>query len=101
MHYGIIRRIVTLAELMEPDREQVWVWFFETHIETLGGRPVELAFHGRGDEVVAFLLDVIGKSRHATNVKPFPRRPKRRVGPQPNEELFGEGEAPVVRVPRW
>lgn len=99
MHYGIIRRIVTLAELIEPDRAQVWAWFFETHIDALGGRPVELAFHGRGPEVVAFLLDILSRTRHASNVKPFPRRPKRQIGLQPNDDLFAHGAGAVVAVP--
>ncbi|UPG94209.1 hypothetical protein [Luteibacter aegosomatissinici] len=100
MHYGIIRRIVTLAELIEPDRTQVWAWFFETHIEALGGRPVELAFHGRGQEVVDFLLVILSRGRHASNVKLFPRRPRRPVGPQPNDELFADADGWVVGVPK-
>jgi hypothetical protein len=99
MHYGIVRRIVTLAELIEPDRAQVWTWFFETRIESLGGRPVELAFHGRGQEVVDFLHDLLARTKGARNVKPFPRRPRRHVGLQPNDELFADGDAPVVSVP--
>ncbi|QWT19846.1 hypothetical protein KPL74_19130 [Bacillus sp. NP157] len=98
MHYGIIRRIVTLAELVEPDRAQVWTWFFETHIDCLGGRPVELAFHGRGPEVVEFLLDVLRRSRDTSNVAPFPRRPRRHIGPQPNSELFDDGRMRLVAV---
>ncbi|UPG89859.1 hypothetical protein L2Y96_21115 [Luteibacter aegosomaticola] len=100
MHYGIVRRIVTLAELIEPDRAQVWTWFFETHIQPLGGRPVELAFHGRGQEVVDFLHGVLARTKGAANIKPFPRRPRRQVGPQPNGELFTGGDAQVVGVPR-
>ncbi|MGA7437819.1 MAG: hypothetical protein WBW32_06780 [Luteibacter sp.] len=99
MHYGIVRRIVTLAELIEPDRAQVWTWFFETHIHALGGRPVELAFHGRGQEVVDFLHELLALTKGAGNVTPFPRRPKRQVGLQPNGELFIDSGAAVVAVP--
>ncbi len=56
MDSGIIRRIVTLAERLEPDRQAVWDWLFHTKIDSLGKRTaIELAFSGQGEKVVAML----------------------------------------------
>jgi hypothetical protein len=56
MSHGIIRRIFTLAEQLEPDRKLVWDWLFHTHIEPLGGHTaMELVFADQGEQVVALL----------------------------------------------
>jgi hypothetical protein len=56
MSHGIIRRIFTLAEQLEPDRKLVWEWLLHTHIETLGGHTaMELVFADQGEQVVALL----------------------------------------------
>ncbi|MGC1547462.1 MAG: hypothetical protein WA777_02955 [Rhodanobacter sp.] len=56
MSHGIIRRIFTLAERLEPDRKLIWDWLFHTHIETLGGyTAMELAFADQGEQVIALL----------------------------------------------
>ena len=56
MSQGIIRRIFTLAERLEPDRKAIWDWLFHTQIETLGGSTaMDLVFADRGEQVVAML----------------------------------------------
>jgi hypothetical protein len=56
MSHGIIRRIFTLAEQLEPDRKLVWDWLFHTQIETLGGHTaMELIFADQGEQVIALL----------------------------------------------
>ena len=56
MDSGIIRCIVTLAERLEPDRQAVWNWLFNTKIESLDHHTaIELAFTGQGEKVVTML----------------------------------------------
>ncbi|SFK57360.1 hypothetical protein SAMN05192579_10434 [Rhodanobacter glycinis] len=56
MDSGIIRCIVTLAERLEPDRQAVWNWLFNTKIESLDHHAaIELAFTGQGEKVVTML----------------------------------------------
>jgi hypothetical protein len=56
MSNGIIRRIFTLAERLEPDRKAIWDWLFHTHIEALGGyTAMELVFADRGEQVIELL----------------------------------------------
>jgi hypothetical protein len=56
MRRGIVRRIFTLAERLEPDRKAIWEWLFHAQIETLDGwTAMELIFADRGEQVVALL----------------------------------------------
>lgn len=56
MGQGIVRRIFTLAERLEPDRKAIWEWLFHAQIETLGGRTaMELIFADQGEQVVVLL----------------------------------------------
>jgi hypothetical protein len=66
MSNGIIRRIFTLAERLEPDRKAIWDWLFHTHIETLGGyTAMELVFADRGEQVI----DLLESALHDETVK--------------------------------
>lgn len=56
MRRGIVRRIFTLAERLEPDRKAIWDWLFHAQIESLDGwTAMELIFADRGEQVVALL----------------------------------------------
>ena len=56
MRRGIVRRIFTLAERLEPDRKAIWDWLFHAQIEPLDGwTAMELIFADRGEQVVALL----------------------------------------------
>lgn len=62
---GIIRRIVTLAERLEPDRQIIWDWLFHTRIAALGGRTaIELAFAGQGEQVTRMLETALQDEEH-------------------------------------
>lgn len=62
MSQGIIRRIFTLAERLEPDRKAIWDWLFHTKIESLGGSTaMDLIFDDRGEQVVTLLEATLRK----------------------------------------
>ncbi|MGH8158089.1 MAG: hypothetical protein ACREPQ_08215 [Rhodanobacter sp.] len=76
MSNGIIRRIVTLAERLEPDREVIWDWLFHTQIETLGGHTaMELIFAYRGEQVITLLETALREEEGRTffSDRPTPR----------------------------
>jgi hypothetical protein len=56
MSQGIIRRIFTLAEQLEPDRKVIWDWLFHTHIDALDGyTAMELIFADQGEQIIMLL----------------------------------------------
>ncbi len=64
MAQGIMRRIATLAHGIEPDRQAVWEWLFDTPIRQLDGcTAVELAFAGEGERVIAMLESILDERR--------------------------------------
>jgi hypothetical protein len=68
MGQGIVRRIFTLAERMEPDRKAIWEWLFCTQIETLGGlTAMELIFTDQGDQVMALLERAVRSEEGASD----------------------------------
>jgi hypothetical protein len=76
MSQGIIRRIFTLAERLEPDRKAIWDWLFHTQIETLGGSTaMDLIFDDRGEQVVALLEAALRDENGAASVTSYQRLP--------------------------
>lgn len=74
MRQGIVRRIFTLAQRLEPDRQAIWQWLFHTPIETLDRRTaMELIFADRGEQVVALLEQAL-RDEEGTVVVPENRR---------------------------
>jgi hypothetical protein len=68
MRQGIVRRIFTLAERMEPDREAIWEWLFHAQIETFGGlTAMELIFTDQGEQVVALLEQALRSEEGAVD----------------------------------
>ncbi|TCV92706.1 hypothetical protein EC912_10644 [Luteibacter rhizovicinus] len=77
MGQGIVRRIVTLAERLEPDRNAIWDWLFHAQIETLGSRTaMELIFTDQGERVVALLEHALRDEEGASVVTGIQRLPR-------------------------
>jgi hypothetical protein len=56
MARGIVRRIFTLAECLEPDRRAIWEWLLHDPIDVLRGyTAMELIFADQGEQVETLL----------------------------------------------
>jgi hypothetical protein len=76
MSRGIVRRIFTLAERLEPDRKAIWEWLFHTRIETLGGSTaMELIFTDQGEQVVTLLERALQDEKGITALTGIQRSP--------------------------
>jgi hypothetical protein len=68
MHRSVLHQILTLAGRLEPDREAVLEWIWQTHISVLDGHTaMELVLSGHGQKVVTLLQvaleDEVNESR--------------------------------------
>ena len=77
MGQGIVRRIFTLAERLEPDRKAIWEWLFHAQIETLGGcTAMELIFADQGEQVVVLLERALRDEEGTAVVTEIQRLPR-------------------------
>ncbi|NYF19389.1 uncharacterized protein (DUF2384 family) [Xanthomonas sp. JAI131] len=63
MKHGIVRQVANLALQLDNDPEHVYRWITEEQIPALDDRrPIELIWEDKGELVLSFLSDLIGRN---------------------------------------